>query len=63
MLLQRYPNHGRDPSQRLAPGPGRADPSETAEQRWKFATLLQAGGINSTELELLLLEELFGGMR
>lgn len=51
------------PASAWHPARGEQIPPGTAERSWRFATLLQAGGINSTELELLFLEELIGGMR
>jgi len=43
MRLQRYPNHGRAPSQRLAPGPGRADPSGHGREKLEVCHAAPSG--------------------
>lgn len=56
------PRSAPGPRPALAPGPGQRIPRGHTDIG-SFATLLQPGGINSTELELPFLEELIGGMR
>lgn len=51
------------PASAWHPARGEQIPLGTAERSWRFAMLLQVGGINSNELELLFLEELIRGMR
>lgn len=56
------PSPGTQPGE-LEPGTGARGSPGRAGKSWSTATLLRTGGRNSTDLELLCLKELIGGMR